>query len=1100
VVLLLALVYLGAAGSAAGGLVSVKRPPEDPELKRVQQARMERWLNPPVRDMWSSRDLLKRSRGQYPELLGAGPGGGTDTLRICVVRVEFASVPDPSKISGNGGRFDLSTDREGIPIDPPPHDRKYLMKHMEALDYYYRTMSYGSLVMEWEVFPLDNDSAYVLPDVGKYNPEGGIYTWELEGLESFFIDTIEEADRDSDLTFGDFDAVVICHAGSDWQNDIRGDSPYDLPSFFISLAESLWVDVDGGEHQIVDGSVIPETTSQDGYFNGINGVTAHEVGHQLGLPDLYDTYTGLSVVGYWDLMDFGSGIGVVLEDEASGEAYYVSGIVPGSISTWCKAYLGWVRLDTAETSGWFTLRATELQEGSPNGEALMVPVSSYEYYLIENRQGDLDGDGTGYLLTDPSADSTGVIVGPVNADKEFNYEFDFVLPGSGLLIWHVDSVMVNFGNPYDIVNAYAPRRGITMVEADGIPDLGDFNSFYFLGSEDDPFRAGNNDRFADDTTPSTTTRNGCRTHITIDRISESAISMDLNVTYEWRRDGFPVALGDSMRFGVPALLAHDLDGDGRGEIFAGLRRVGFVDSVVVDTVAVDSVVVDTVGVVVDLRAEMYGYRIDAGGALVPAAGWPRRLYGTLPTEIAAVDLDGDSRFELAFGDDSRSLYVLSADGTPYFQESDSLGSPLRFAAGINGAPVARDLDGDGAEELLVATDSALVVLRDAGGPGPEQVFSILGSSGFSQPVVVDFRDGAGYEGLDIVTYSEGSLRVISGDGASTASIPLSAESSPDSVHLAAADLDRDEGEDHEIVVATGRGQVVVVDREGEVAAWGRELEAGIVSPPGLADVDGDGYLEIVVNDQDQRIWVLLYTGAALSGWPNTWYGCSLPVWDDLYYPYDWTIPVASPLLADLDCDGRINVVQGSLFECIVTWEPGGDRTSGFPLGLGGGCSATVLADLDGDGALDLIAGGGDGHLYGFTHPESEDGCAAPWRMAGFDRSRNAVYPVELMPEEPEPGSRLYVRDTFHVYPNPATGNTVTFTFETETGGMATVEVFDVNGVLVKSVGIDATAFTSKVEIRDVGIGDLASGLYMCRLRLDGDARSASEFFKLAVKR
>jgi len=36
------------------------------------------------------------------------------------------------------------------------------------------------------------------------------------------------------------------------------------------------------------------------------GVYAHEFGHELGLPDLYDTNNGNSVVGAYELMDLGA--------------------------------------------------------------------------------------------------------------------------------------------------------------------------------------------------------------------------------------------------------------------------------------------------------------------------------------------------------------------------------------------------------------------------------------------------------------------------------------------------------------------------------------------------------------------------------------------------------------------------------------------------------------------------------------------------------------------------------------------------------------------------------------------------------------------------
>jgi M6 family metalloprotease-like protein len=1093
IAVMVSIVALLAGGTMSGTALKVRRPPETQEYKDLLGARLAKWLSAPVKDMPSERRIV-RWEPAFPGALSAA--AQPDTLRICALRVEFGSVPNPDGISGNGGRFDLSDGRDEILIDPPPHDRKYFSKHMEALSLYYDAMSYGKLVIDWEVFPLENDSAYELPDVGDYNPGGGVWTWELDGLELFFRDAITVADQDPALDFRDFDAVVLFHAGSDWQNDIRGDSPYDLPSFFISLAGS--VAVEDSSHFIVDGCVVPETTTQDGYFNGINGVLAHEVGHQLGLPDLYDTYSGLSIVGYWDLMDYGSGIGVVLQDTLTQEAYFVTGVVPGSLSAWSKAYLGWTVPDTADFGGDFALEATELQNGYPNREAVMVPLNSNEYYLIENRQTDLDGDGLGYLLTDPSEDSTGVILGPVNNDKEFNYEYDFALPGDGLLIWHVDRVWVSFLNPYDLVNAFPERRGITLKEADGIPDLGNLNSAYFLGGPEDPFRLELGSRFADDTFPDTHTRTGCHSHVAIDDISESGNLMTFSVSHEWGRRGFPTTLGDSLRFGVPSLLVTDTDNDGRDEIQAALNRAYWDDSLGVAW----------------LRPEIYGYELGAGGEPVPVGVWPRRLHGSHPTEISAIDFNGDGMIESAVADETGRLYAFRYDGHSFFIVADSLGAFAQVDGSINGVPVSANLDGAGGSDLLAGTENEGIVKYSYPGPTKET----LGSGrNLSQPVVLE-----GTAASRIFTYARGMILIYSypheelGTSPDETAVlqeeiefPCSAD--PADVYLALADLDRLAGDEPEIIVVTREGWVWALDQDGSVLpGWGVKCCGPVVAPPAFADLNGDGWLELILTDENHRIWVVFKSGSTVEGWPRTWYGCSLPVWSEDYYPMDTTIPVPSPIVADLDFDENLNLIQGSLFECITGWEPGGTRMDGFPLSMGGGCSAVAMGDLDGDDRLELVSGGGDGNLYAFLHPAAGvlvDERSAPWRTAYANPSRNAVYPIELMPEPGQAGTRLLVRGSFHAFPNPAGAaynesglNEISFSFDTDTGGRATIEMFDVTGIMVKAIEIDASGQSPRVTVPNVDISPLGSGLYLCRLHLEDGGESIDEFFKLAVKR
>ncbi|MFD2763724.1 immune inhibitor A domain-containing protein [Micromonospora eburnea] len=73
--------------------------------------------------------------------------------------------------------------------------------------------------------------------------------------------------------------------------------------------------------------------------NGGLGVFAHEYGHDLGLPDLYDTVGGDNGVGFWSLMASGSWLGHGVDDIGS---------TPGYMDPWSKLYLGWLNHSVVE--------------------------------------------------------------------------------------------------------------------------------------------------------------------------------------------------------------------------------------------------------------------------------------------------------------------------------------------------------------------------------------------------------------------------------------------------------------------------------------------------------------------------------------------------------------------------------------------------------------------------------------------------------------------------------------------------------------------------------------------------------------------------------
>ncbi|MFV5997360.1 immune inhibitor A domain-containing protein [Streptomyces sp. NPDC056231] len=76
--------------------------------------------------------------------------------------------------------------------------------------------------------------------------------------------------------------------------------------------------------------------------NGGLGVFAHEYGHDLGLPDLYDTTNRAeNSVGFWSLMSAGSWLGT--GKNAIGD-------MPGDMTAWDKLQLGWLDYASAKAA------------------------------------------------------------------------------------------------------------------------------------------------------------------------------------------------------------------------------------------------------------------------------------------------------------------------------------------------------------------------------------------------------------------------------------------------------------------------------------------------------------------------------------------------------------------------------------------------------------------------------------------------------------------------------------------------------------------------------------------------------------------------------
>ncbi|MHA7280918.1 immune inhibitor A domain-containing protein [Arthrobacter sp. MDT2-2] len=115
--------------------------------------------------------------------------------------------------------------------------------------------------------------------------------------------------------------------------------------------------------------------------NGGLGVFAHEYGHDLGLPDLYDTSGGENGTGFWTLMSSGSWLG-------HGEGSI--GTTPNHMGAWEKLQLGWLDYDvaTAGVKSVHNIGPSFHATKAPQAVVVNLPkdaAGNNRFYIAENR-------------------------------------------------------------------------------------------------------------------------------------------------------------------------------------------------------------------------------------------------------------------------------------------------------------------------------------------------------------------------------------------------------------------------------------------------------------------------------------------------------------------------------------------------------------------------------------------------------------------------------------------------------------------------------------------------------------------------------------------
>jgi immune inhibitor A len=143
------------------------------------------------------------------------------------------------------------------------------------------------------------------------------FPWEDYDIE-------DQGDRDGDNNVlepdGVIDHVVLVHAGEDKSGGGGEQGTYALWAHSSAVAGGAAIP--GTDLKLSNYIVQPEDS-------GV-GVFAHEYGHDLGLPDLYDTSNaGSSDVDFWDLMSSGSHSGPIFQS------------MPTHMGLWDKWVLGW---------------------------------------------------------------------------------------------------------------------------------------------------------------------------------------------------------------------------------------------------------------------------------------------------------------------------------------------------------------------------------------------------------------------------------------------------------------------------------------------------------------------------------------------------------------------------------------------------------------------------------------------------------------------------------------------------------------------------------------------------------------------------------------
>jgi len=398
----------------------------------------------------------------------------SDTLPLIVIPALFANSPEPH----------ISTDEmQRVLFDGPSEDGTLVEFYSEA--------SGGRFGIRGLVLPWVRTEVTLEEAVGTsygLGADAATGTYLLAALTA--ADTLvdfglfDNDGLDGVPNSGDDDGFVDAVAFEFLEISASCGGPGIWPHRWVirGWADSTWTDSTyvtddlrpNGEPVQVSDYIIQSTVGCDGVQIQSAATIAHELGHVLGLPDLYDSSDGLLpeqrrwVIGCWSLMAAGSwGCGTTNRTDWVG---------PTHMGPWEKERLGWlseVQVVAGALGQEFTIEPV-----LASGKVLKVPLGPEEYYLIEYRRQE---------------------------------GFDRYLPASGVLIYHIDPTRSH--RP-------CPTCRVQLEEADGNSAL--LRTFPQGGNRGEPgdaFGAAGPGRLTPNTTPSTMLNTGDPSPVTIYDIS-----------------------------------------------------------------------------------------------------------------------------------------------------------------------------------------------------------------------------------------------------------------------------------------------------------------------------------------------------------------------------------------------------------------------------------------------------------------------------------------------------------------------------------------------------------------------------------------------------
>ncbi|HIA29450.1 MAG TPA: T9SS type A sorting domain-containing protein, partial [Candidatus Marinimicrobia bacterium] len=242
--------------------------------------------------------------------------------------------------------------------------------------------------------------------------------------------------------------------------------------------------------------------------------------------------------------------------------------------------------------------------------------------------------------------------------------------------------------------------------------------------------------------------------------------------------------------------------------------------------------------------------------------------------------------------------------------------------------------------------------------------------------------------------------------------------------------------------------------------------------PTVEDVDGDGDLEIFYGSNIKKVFGLDHEGNELTGWPQS----------------STSSFKTAPVFADLNNSGQPSIIAATSSGTLYAWDSGGNIMDNFPITLGGTVEGSLsINDIDGDGDLEI--GVGVSSELTLIDIKTEGGYGNYWSMYRLNPTRSGNRSdLEMGVEVNHPmlPSQFVV---YQNYPNPFNPST-TIRYDLSEQSYVQISIHDLLGRNVRTLVKELQDAGQKSVVWDATDADgrsISSGIYLLSVNVDSES-------------